>query len=128
MSTLYNLFLEIGFTELIAFLIRLLIIPASFLILYWGILVLWLKFEKNTDNFLIHVQKIKLKVIISILFLIGIYFGVLIWSNGINAFKFLEFPFSLQNIYLLLLPLIVAYFITIYLYFNTKNKIDSFLK
>lgn len=128
MSTLYNLFIEIGFTELIAFLIRLLIIPASFLILYWGILVLWLKFEKNTDNFLIHVQKIKLKVIISILFLIGIYFGVLIWSNGINAFNFLEFPFSLQNIYLLLLPLIVAYFITIYLYFNTKNKIDSFLK
>ena len=128
MSTLYNLFIDIGFIGLLIFIIKILIIPLLFLLLYWTILVIWLHFEKNKDNYLIYVHKIKLKSLISTLILLGVYLGFLIKFNGIHHFNFLEFPFNTANTYFLLLPIFISYIVIIFLYFNINKNIKSLLK
>ena len=109
--------------------LKFLIVPFVLLVYYF--LLLFFTRRKvskslNIDNFLINHQFAKIYSSICCVLLLNIYWYFLLRLNGINKLDW-SFTYDLSNIYLQLLPFILANAILIYIYIKSKEKINNLI-
>ena len=108
--------------------IRFLIVTV-FLLVYYFLLIFFTRRKPSTeilDNFLINYQFSKIYSSIIVVLLLNIYWYFLIRLNGLNKFDW-SFTYELSNIYIQLSPFILTNGILIYIYFKSKEKLNSII-
>ena len=108
--------------------IRFLIVPV-FLLVYYFLLIFFTRKKPSAeilDNFLINYQFSKIYSSIIVVLLLNIYWYFLIRLNGLEKFDW-SFTYELSNIYLQLSPFILTNVILIYIYFKSKEKLNSII-
>ena len=108
--------------------IRFLIVPV-FLLVYYFLLIFFTRRKPSAeilDNFLINYQFSKIYSSIIVVLLLNIYWYFLIRLNGLNKFDW-SFTYEISNIYLQLSPFILTNVILIYIYFKSKEKLNSII-
>ena len=108
--------------------IRFLIVPV-FLLVYYFLLISFTRRKPSSeilDNFLINYQFSKIYSSIIVVLLLNIYWYFLIRLNGLEKFDW-SFTYELSNIYLQLSPFILTNVILIYIYFKSKEKLNSII-
>lgn len=108
--------------------IRFLIVPV-FLLVYYFLLIFFTRRKPSAeilDNFLINYQFSKIYSSIIVVLLLNIYWYFLIRLNGLEKFDW-SFTYELSNIYLQLSPFILTNVILIYIYFKSKEKLNSII-
>ena len=124
-----DIFLKIVVSNSNDLALKFLIVPCMLLVYYF--LLLFFTRRKvskslNIDNFLINHQFSKIYSSILCVFLLNIYWYFLLRLNGINKLDW-SFTYDLSNIYLQLLPFILANAILIYIYIKSKEKINNLI-
>tara|TARA_B100000927_G_scaffold273670_1_gene252300 strand:+ start:2493 stop:2870 length:378 start_codon:yes stop_codon:yes gene_type:complete len=108
--------------------IRFLIVPV-FLLVYYFLLIFFTRRKPSAeilDNFLINYQFSKIYSSIIVVLLLNIYWYFLIRLNGLDKFDW-SFTYEISNIYLQLSPFILTNVILIYIYFKSKEKLNSII-
>ena len=108
--------------------IRFLIVPV-FLLVYYFLLIFFTRRKPSVeilDNFLINYQFSKIYSSIIVVLLLNIYWYFLIRLNGLDKFDW-SFTYEISNIYLQLSPFILTNVILIYIYFKSKEKLNSII-
>lgn len=109
--------------------LKFLLVPFLLLIYYFFLLFFSRRKSSkslNIDNFLINHQFSKINSCIVCVCLLIIYWYFLIRLNGINNLDW-SFTYDISNIYLQLLPFVLANVVLIYIYIKSKEKINNLI-
>lgn len=128
METLYTLFIGLKFTTIALFVLKCLIVPILTLLLWYTVYVVWLSLSKSKQPYPVHVKIVNSKSALITIGLLSIYWSVIIHFNGLHFFTWGQFPMNVSNVYLLLLPILLAYIVLITIYFRAKSKITTLIK
>ena len=111
--------------------LRFIFFPIITVVIYYLSLIFFSRKEYIDEtilksNFLINIQFSRFYSLLSALFVLNIYWFLLLYFNGLTKINF-NFLFSLDNLYLQLMPLFLCNIIIVIIYTNTKNKINNLL-
>jgi len=126
MDAITDLFLFNGAT-FISLLLRITVLGIFTAFILYVVYFIWLRFynKEKEPSFILFANKAYLYSICVVVFFISFEWYYLINVNGTHWFKWNEFPLSLLNIYLLLLPELAILGVLFALFFINKNKIKN---
>ena len=126
-----DFFFELILKDKNLLILRFILFPIITVVIYYLSLIFFSRKEYIDEtilksNFLINIQFSRFYSLLSSLFVLNIYWFLLLYFNGLTKINF-NFLFSLDNLYLQLMPLFLCNIIIVIIYTNTKNKINNLL-
>ena len=126
-----DFFFELILKDKNLLILRFILFPIITVVIYYLSLIFFSRKEYIDEailksNFLINIQFSRFYSLLSALFVLNIYWFLLLYFNGLTKINF-NFLFSLDNLYLQLMPLFLCNIIIVIIYTNTKNKINNLL-
>ncbi len=125
-----DFFFQLPIDDLTLFLLKLFAFPIISLLIFQIVFTILMQIfkeskNKNFKNFIIKSRLLKMYSILFTLFVVNSYWVVLIWKNGIEAFNWLSFPFTLINLYVQLLPFILSIVLLSFIFLYEQKKIKT---
>tara|TARA_B100000902_G_scaffold300702_1_gene288335 strand:+ start:159 stop:545 length:387 start_codon:yes stop_codon:yes gene_type:complete len=126
-----DFFFELILKDKNLLILRFILFPIITVVIYYLSLIFFSRKEYINEtilksNFLINIQFSRFYSLLSSLIVLNIYWFLLLYFNGLTKINF-NFLFSLDNLYLQLMPLFLCNIIIVIIYTNTKNKINNLL-
>ena len=126
-----DFFFELILKDKNLLILRFILFPIITVVIYYLSLIFFSRKEYLDEtilksNFLINIQFSRFYSLLSSLIVLNIYWFLLLYFNGLTKINF-NFLFSLDNLYLQLMPLFLCNIIIVIIYTNTKNKINNLL-
>jgi hypothetical protein len=120
-------FVNLLIGNLSSFYLKMIIMPLCTMVLLYTVYIIMLKIKKPNMSFSVD-SKLTLLMSISITtVLYNVFWLYVLYSNGVYLFNWSEMTFSKNNIYIMLVPLLLGYLVLIILYFRTQSQIKRSL-
>lgn len=120
-------FVNLLIGNLSSFYLKMIIMPLCTMVLLYTVYIIMLKIKKPNMSFSVD-SKLTLLMSISITtVLYNVFWLYVLYSNWVYLFNWSEMTFSKNNIYIMLVPLLLGYLVLIILYFRTQSQIKRSL-
>ena len=127
MTKIYILLFDLLIQNKVVFLSKLILIPSIVILLVWLVNLALVRLIKMNLTFKIDIKYSWLISCTVATIFMNLFFYFLIKLNGVILFDWGYFAWSFNNIYVMLLPYILAYIMPIILFFVTENQIKKLI-
>ena len=127
MEFLFNVFVNLRISDLYYFLFKIVLLPVICMMLVALIQMIWLALSSSGEALPLFVGKVRIKSIVFAAVILCMYWPLLIYFNGLHVFEWTKFPYSWNNTYVMLTPLLLSLGVLSFILNSAVNKTKNLL-